>query len=133
MFSLDKLLDALKKYTDENIYKGCGEYIVIMKLLDDSRTNERRDDIVDPMYAKYRTNKVIVIAIINKFSLEEIKSVENSYFTKKNITYVINEIIEVSDYNTNVNVVCGTGIHYFKNIESAFYFTLNVKTYTGIM
>ena len=34
-------------------------------------------------------------------------------------------------YDEDSHIVCGTGIHYFKKIECAFYFTLNIKSYTG--
>ena len=128
---LGKLYDRLKEYPkNEYIYKGCDNYIVVMKLLEDSMTNESRKDIFDANYAKYRTNKVKVILIINKFTLETVDNVENSYYKKK-LKYVVNEIIEEKDYDMDLNNVCSAGIHYFKEIKPAFYFTLNVKSHTG--
>lgn len=41
---------------------------------------------------------------------------------RKKITYKINEIIEVEDYDTNVDNTYSSGIHYFKTIEYAFYY-----------
>ncbi len=128
---LDKLYTALKDYPeDEYIYKECGKYIVVMKLLEDSITNESRKDIFNANYAKYRTNKVKVILIIHKFTLEMINDVENSYYEKK-LKYTVNEIIEEKCYDMNLKKVCCAGIHYFKKIECAFYFTLNIKSYIG--
>ncbi len=130
-YQLDKLCDRLSYYIENNhIYKGCGGYIVVMKLLEDSITNESRKDIVDANFAKYRTNKVKVLLIINKFTLEIVNDVENSFYEKK-LKYTVNEIIEEKDYDMDLNKVCCAGIHYFKKIECAFYFTLNTRSYTG--
>ncbi len=128
---LDKLYIALKEYPEnEYIYKGCGDYIVVMKLLEDSITNESRKDIININYAKHRTNKVKVILIIHKFTLDAVDNVENSYHEKK-LKYTTNEIIEEKDYDMELNNVCSAGIHYFKTIECSFYFTLIRELYTG--
>ena len=125
------LYNALKEYPeDEYIYKGCGDYIVVMKLLKDSITNKSRANIINANYAKHRTNKVKVILIINKFTLEIVNNVENSHHEKK-LKYIVNEIIEVKDYDMDLNNVCCAGIHYFKKIKCAFYFILNAELYTG--
>ena len=47
-------------------YKKCGKYIVTLMLLEDSKTNETRKT-VDPVYAKYRTNKALVLDIFDIF------------------------------------------------------------------
>ena len=80
---LDKIYDRLKEYPEnEYIYKGCYDYIVVMELLEESVTNESKKDIIDANCAEYRTNKVKVILIINKFTLYTINDIENSICEK---------------------------------------------------
>ena len=107
------------------IYKTCGEYIAVMELLEDSITNESKKNIIDTNCAKYRTNKVKVILIIHKFTLEIINDVENSFYEKK-LKY-----IEEKNYNMNLHKIYCEEIHYFKKIDCAFYYTLDVTSYTG--
>ncbi len=126
-----QLYTALKDYPeDEYIFKGCDNYIVVMKLLEDSVTNESRKSIIDVKYAKHRTNKVKVILIIHKFTLDTVDNVKNSIYEKK-LKYVVNERIEEKDYDMNLNNVYSAGIHYFKKIECAFYFTVKPESCTG--
>jgi antitoxin component YwqK of YwqJK toxin-antitoxin module len=118
---------------DKYVFKSCGNYIVVLEKLEDTRTNELRTNITDPKYAKYRANKLKVLLIIHKFDPSDIlEKVENSYYIKK-VVYRTNEIIEIDDYDHDLNKVCTGGIHYFKTIEQAFFWELlkfNPK-YTG--
>ena len=47
-------------------YKKCGDYIVTMKKLPDTITNESRRNVVDPLYAKFRADKLMVVSIEHK-------------------------------------------------------------------
>ena len=47
------------------------------------------------------------------------------------IQYVVNSIVKSDDFNTNLSIICGAGIHYFKTLEPAFHIEFNL-TYTGV-
>jgi hypothetical protein len=47
---MNKLFEACKLYLDNDkyVFKSCGNYIVVLEKLDDTRTNESRSNIADP-------------------------------------------------------------------------------------
>jgi hypothetical protein len=132
---MDHLITACSEYISnpKYVYKSCGNYVVVLEKLNDTRTNESRSDIADSKYAKYRANKLKTILIINKFDpLDVIVEIQNSSYKEKKV-YKTGEIIEIDEYDYNLEKVCSTGIHYFKTIEQSFFWELlgfNL-TYTG--
>jgi hypothetical protein len=116
------------------VYKSCGVWVVILEKLSDTITNEQRDDVVNPSYAKFRANKLRTVKIIHKLdNSKEINLVQNTYHDKK-ITYIVGEIVHVEDYNWSDNVICGAGIHFFRSYKAAYFFeffTEITKNYTG--
>ena len=134
--NMDDLITACCEYADNDkyVFKSCNNYIVVLEKLEDTVTNESRTNIVDPKCAKYRANKLKILLIIHKFyPLNIITEIQNSSYKEKKIVYITNEIIEIDDYDYNLNEVCTRGIHYFKTIEQAFFWELlkfNPK-YTG--
>jgi antitoxin component YwqK of YwqJK toxin-antitoxin module len=106
------------------------DYIAKLRIL--GQTNEQRDGVVDAMYSKYRTSKVKVLKIYHFKTREEIQEMNSIY--DKSFIYRVGEIITIDVYNININMVCGSGIHYFKNEESALLWNMNPKkcNYNGI-
>ncbi len=99
------------------IYKACQNSIVTMELYEDSLTNEKRKDVFDSLHAKFRTNKVKVISIIDpdtKIKMDEDRSIHDESFI-----YKIGQTITESNYYSNINEICAAGIHYFKTYEAA--------------
>jgi antitoxin component YwqK of YwqJK toxin-antitoxin module len=120
------IINSLYNYyveDDQFVYKSCeSEWIVILRKLKDTITNENRWDIVNIKFAKFRANKLEVVLIINKNDPTIItKQISNSNYKSK-ITYKVGEIVIINDYDMNLSNVCSTGIHYFKTIECAYYF-----------
>ena len=99
-------------------YKKCGKYIVTLLLFKDSKTNEARSTF-NPVYAKYRTNKALVLNIEHMTTGDKINEVCNSTYKYGMLNYHVNEIVETS-YNDNIDIVCAAGIHYYKTKEQAF-------------
>ena len=108
------------------IYKACRNSIVTMELCEDSVTNEDRNGIYDPLHAKFRTNKVKVISIIDPITkniMEEDRSINDKTFI-----YKIGEIIIENRYSPDINEICSEGIHYFKTYEAALsWYYLNIS------
>jgi hypothetical protein len=73
---LDKLLQICSEYvkSEEYVYKLCADcldtdpskkqWFVILQILDDTNTNDWRNDIADKKCAKFRADKLKVIRII---------------------------------------------------------------------
>ena len=119
---MDKLVPFVTKYNDSSyVFKSCSrDWIVVLRKLADTITNESRS-VVDADCAKFRANKLLVVDIIHKFDqTNTCDSICNSVYAYKQMEYKKGEIIEVEEFNTNVNEVCTTGIHYYKTIKVAF-------------
>jgi len=96
-------------------FKRCKEdRIVTLDVTGDH--NEDRTDVVDARYAKFRTNKAMVLEITNlsgTTTFNEARSLHDSKFT-----YVVGKELHVN-WCTAKNVVCGVGIHYYKTKDAA--------------
>jgi len=97
-------------------YKACRNSIVTLELLADSKTNEKRDGIVDKNYAKFRCDKAKVIDIINVKTGEKMKT--DISIRDERFEYSLEKFVE-TDFYTDLNEVCAGGIHYFKTKEAA--------------
>ena len=80
-------------------------YIAELEIL--GKTNENRDDIANPQYAKYRTSKVKVLKIFHMN--DEIQVNDETQIIKQmgglhdeNFVYIVGEEIYVANYDENV-------------------------------
>ena len=122
---MDKLVHIVDRYEDpSHVFKSCSrDWIVVLRKLPDTNTNESRP-VVDPNCAKFRADKLQVVDIINKFDQTTTDSICDSVYEDKQMVYEKGEIIEVKDFDKNVNIVCAAGIHYYKTMKVAFYLEL---------
>lgn len=143
MSTLNELKDRCKKYMldSQYVYKLCHSthtrrvWIVIMKKLFDTITNELRDGIIDIRYAKFRANKLQVVTIIDyhnpkRRSKKIIHKPECNMFPST--VYIKGHTIEPDKYDYDLNIICSNGIHYFNNIEAAYYYKLINHDYSGV-
>jgi hypothetical protein len=129
---LQQCIDYCKQYDSNVVYKSCGDYIVVLKKLADTITNESRDNVKDQNNAKFRADKLEVICIFSKNNTsEQLETINNTCYSEKRLTYTVGKIVSVGDYNMDPNKVCTSGIHYFKNITVAFYYEFDVSHFTG--
>jgi antitoxin component YwqK of YwqJK toxin-antitoxin module len=77
-----------------------------------AKTNKDRPNIINPLYAKYRSNLVKVVKIEDENGIEY-KEAYTAFYEKK-ILYKLDEFIK-SEFDNNINVICGKGIHFFFN------------------
>jgi len=82
------------------------------------KSNLHRKDIVDATKAKYRCNKAKVLKIEDAEGKEYPNATTHCYQDKK-LKYVVGEEVEEKNYNTDIEVVCGEGIHFFLDKEVA--------------
>ena len=101
-------------------YAGTIKVLITLQIPSDALTNAHRPNIIDPQYAKYRANKVFVVSIIDYYNKEHMMA--KSGFYAKKLVYVKNQFV-CSEFNPDINIVCGEGIHYFLDK----YLTINYK------
>jgi len=150
--SLELLREFFKNYISDPkyVYKQCKNYLVsknfrkwliVLEKLEDTKTNEDRKDIADKRYAKYRANKLKVVKIfdINNFN-EIINHIVNvhiqfSYGNEADgeivTQYKEGEIVYPNKYDEDIDNVCSSGIHYFKEIDAAYLYDEIPNSYTG--
>ncbi len=97
-------------------YKACRNSIIILELLNDTITNEKRNNVINDKYSKFRCDKAKVISIINVKTQEKIK--EDLSIYDNGFTYSLGEVAETW-FNTHLDNICTAGIHYFKTKEAA--------------
>jgi len=97
-------------------YKACRNSIIILELLNDTITNEKRKDVINDKYAKFRCDKAKVIDITNVKTGELMEGDVSIYDSE--FVYSFGEIIETV-FDENLDEVCTNGIHYFKTKEAA--------------
>ena len=115
------------KSSRDIVFKSCSRnWIVVLQKLDDTICNEHRTNVVNPLFAKYRANKLKVLDIFNKFTHKTTDTVTNSIHTATTIEYSVGKNVCADKYDLNENNICTTGIHYFKHPEVAYYTELNV-------
>ena len=104
------------------VYKSCQtEWIVVLEPLKDTITNMNRRSVVDDRYAKFRGNKFKVVKIEHKLDpTKTVDEIENSIYGKK-IVYKVGEIVEVEDYDQDIENICASGIHFYKTKEGAYW------------
>lgn len=142
---MDLIYDChtIKKYINNKkyVFKSCQIYwIVVLKILNDTRTTQKRDGVYNNKYAKFRGDKFEVVHIFNKLDPSiTIQSVVNSMYVTKQLEYCVGQIVDVSKvkyhvfpfqtlydkFDENINIVCSSGIHFYENIEPAYYCELN--------
>lgn len=133
-----ELYDLYNRYIDNSdyVYKSCESgtgdgkryWIIILKLLDDTKSNIDREDIKDKQKASYRANKLEVILIFNKFNpTETCDKITNSYYPLKQIEYIVGEIVEEKNYDENINKIYTEGLYFYKSIMNAYFYKMHYK------
>jgi antitoxin component YwqK of YwqJK toxin-antitoxin module len=91
---------------------GQTRVLITLDIPEDAITNVARTSVVVKETAKYRTNKAKVLKIEDEDGKEYNEAV-TGFYKEKSLTYRLNELVEVSNYDMNLEEVCSTGIHFF--------------------
>ena len=115
-------------------YKACLDpnflwRVVVVELDICGDTNCEREHVVNDMYAKFRTNKARVLRFLDPETGKEltdvkvVRSVHQSTFK-----YKVGSVVCVRNWNSNIDEICTTGIHFFKSFDAArLYLSLYVR------
>lgn len=145
--NLKKLQKRCEKYSrsDMYVYKACCDassnkdntfkWLVVLKKCVNTINNESRG-VHDKHFAKFRADKLRTIKIINVNKPSLIKKYIVNKPADDNLPsakYQIGEITRCDVFNDNLHVVCGGGIHYFKTLVAAYYYSdvPFMKSYIG--
>jgi antitoxin component YwqK of YwqJK toxin-antitoxin module len=135
-----------KEHDNVYVYGSCADisskkdksrkWLVVLKKLENTLTNEKRSNVVDHDHAKFRANRLEVVEIINMKNPKQTKNrIIDSYEysdeklsgKKVEVVYEVNNFVdqrlptvECDNFDLDVDVVNGSGIYYFKTIISAY-------------
>ena len=98
--------------------------LVTLEIPVDSNTNLNRADIKDKEFAKYRCDKAKVLSIEDNEGNKYV-SARSIMYDKKIVEYNVNEEVKEPNYDKDINIVCGEGIHFFLNKEIALFYRLD--------
>ena len=97
-------------------YKKCSGYVVVLEIT--GETNESREDIVEPKYAKYRCSEANVLAILNLDRTPASQTTVRSDYDGE-FMYTVGLRVVPHYWDPHINEVCSGGIHYFKRFKVA--------------
>lgn len=129
MCTSEEMMDVCKEFIGDSqyVYKICNrEYIIVLKKLPETITNELRTKVINADHAKFRASVLEVVLIVSiKDTNDRPQQVLNTfvyYLTdeKYDTLYTVGETVVPHVFDTNINSVCTGGIHYFKTLETAF-------------
>ena len=122
-------MNAPKKYTVG--YKKCKENLLVtLYIPHNAKTNENRK-VFDKNFAKYRCSRAYVYKIENIFD-KKLYDQAASYFYDHFIYKIGDYVKSEQDYNNTNDVICTSGIHYFKTQMAAYFYKFVVSDiYSG--
>ena len=120
----DKCAPYIKN--DQYVYKNCYcNIIVVLKKTDKTITNESRKSVINPKYAKFRGNRFEVVCMFKVFDCDyEYVRAPSCY--NNDFYYEKNCIVEVENFDPDIEHVHSTGIHYFKDVLAAYFYDLDL-------
>lgn len=112
------------KYFDgEYKYASSNNWLIVLEKLQDTITNENRENILDPKYAEYLADKLKVVLIVSKFYANETINEETRIDQFEIIKFKVGEIIVKKT---------GYRLHFYNSIEPAYYEDMLYDEYTGL-
>lgn len=107
--------------------------IVTLEIPNDAITNLERKSVVVKESAKYRCNKAKVLKIEDENGKEYKEAISLFSGFPSQILYKVNEVVEVDNFDMNLENVCSSGIHFFLNKSVAEQYMISCDTFTGIL
>lgn len=130
--NLEKIKAIYKQYINSKyLYKKCIDcedqdksriWLIILEKLIDSKTNEKRKNVANKKYAKFRANKLNIVEIININSPDITKTQITHKCGDSKVIYKVGSTICSSHYDENIEHVRTNGVHYFKTIDCAYFY-----------
>ncbi len=125
LVAMQSLIKFAESFPLAAVFKKCrdksNEYIVVLVAPEtNTLNNESRPGIINPKFAKFRSNGLIVLGIININSEQHVQCIQHiSSFSTVPVEYRVGTTVFPSSYCVSSYITCGPGIHYFKTVEAA--------------
>jgi hypothetical protein len=87
--------------------------LATLSIPEDAKTTCKRSNLQNPTFAKYRCDKAIVTNIEGLYDNPEKYTQGVSAFFEKQLIYNVGEMVNVEDFNENIDIDCSRGIHFF--------------------
>jgi antitoxin component YwqK of YwqJK toxin-antitoxin module len=104
-------------------YTNNRKVIITLLIPDNAKTNKNRNSIINKKHAKYRCNRAYVIDIEDEYEKKYNYAV--SFYFNKKLLYEIDKIVE-SDFDEDIEIESGEGIHYFIDKETALNYKIPI-------
>ena len=105
-------------------YKRCCKHLILLFIPDNVRTNQSRKDVVQ-LFAKFRAEKAYCVAILNVDDCHFTMSYEHESLVS--IVYTAGEWIYPDAFDSDVEKIATTGIHYYCSLLPAYFMAITVK------
>lgn len=104
-------------------YTNNRKVLITLIIPENAKTNKDRNNIIDKKHAKYRSNVAYVKEIIDIYN----KSYDNatSFYFNKKLLYEKDKVVK-SDFDNDINIEAGEGIHYFIDRETALNYKIPI-------
>jgi hypothetical protein len=103
------------------------QFIIELRKLPDTKTNENRNYVYCRAFAKYRASVLQCVQIYN-IDLNQFQDelCTKAFWKSMPVRYKVGENVAPSiAYDERKNRVCSTGIHYFKSLLAAYMYQVN--------
>ncbi len=108
----------------ERKFKRCDKYILELKIVEnETKTNEMRKGVVDNRFAKFRATCLLTIRIYDIAKELFVNTIDHKC-GPYHLTYQVGEIVRPNAFNTDLEKICTSGIHYFNSLLAAYWFTI---------
>lgn len=124
------------KTIEQELNKMEKKWIVVMQKMDDTDTNESRNDVKDKRFAKFRADKLKVVNIldVNNPTITK-KAIVNTYNHDDEFllvtSYEVGKIVVPHEFDRDDDMICSGGIHYFRTLIAAYFYRENPIDFTG--
>lgn len=106
------------------VFKRCSTYeydyiVALKKPIENFKSNEEREDVVDPKFAKFCCNGLITVLIYDLLKHKFINNFINDNYAQST-EYRVGNLVTPDTYDENIDNIFTHGIHYFLTFNAAF-------------
>lgn len=107
-------------------FKRCDRYIIEFEKIETATTNEDRTNVRDSRFAKFRADKnsLITTRIYDMTESKWEQKIVHKCGSFPPVVYEVNSLAIPDGFNTNPQIIRGSGIHFFNSLLAAFWFTI---------
>jgi len=106
--------------------------LATLSIPEDAKTTCKRSNLQNPTFAKYRCDKALVTNIEGLYHNPEKYTEGVSAFWDKQLIYKVGEMVNVKDFDENIENDCSRGIHFFLDKDYTTIFGIYDHTWKSV-